>query len=60
MSRVRPLLLLALVAGTFTVGTLAAQASPTSGVTHGQRVKRLAIRNALVIDGNGTPSSKGT
>ena len=51
MSRVRPLLLLALAAG-----TLAAQASPTTGVTHGQRVKRLAIRNALVIDGNGTPT----
>jgi Amidohydrolase family len=49
--RVRPLLLLALAAG-----SLAAQVSPTSGVTHGQRVRRLAIRNALVIDGNGTPT----
>ena len=49
--RVRPLLLLALAAG-----SLAAQVSPTSGVTHGQRVRRLAIRNALVIDGNGTPA----
>jgi len=35
---------------------LAAQPSPTTGVTHGQRAKRLAIRNALVIDGNGTPT----
>jgi imidazolonepropionase-like amidohydrolase len=51
MSRVRPLALLALAAS-----TLAAQPSPTTGVTHGQRVKRLAIRNALVIDGNGTPT----
>ena len=51
LSRVRPLVLLALVASTLT-----AQASPTTGVTHGQRVKRLAIRNALVIDGNGTPT----
>ena len=51
MFRARPLVLLALAAG-----TLAAQPSPTSGVTHGQRVKRLAIRNALVIDGNGTPT----
>ena len=49
--RVRPLLLLALAAGTLT-----AQVSPTSGVTHGQRVRRLAIRNALIIDGNGTPT----
>ena len=51
MSRVRPLLLLALAAS-----SLAAQPSPTTGVTHGQRVRRLAIRNALVIDGNGTPT----
>jgi len=51
MSLVRPLLLLAVAAS-----SLAAQVSPTSGVTHGQRVKRLAIRNALVIDGNGTPT----
>ena len=51
MSRVRPLVLLALAAS-----TLAAQPSPTTGVSHGQRVKRLAIRNALVIDGNGTPT----
>ena len=49
--RVRPLLLLALAAGTLT-----AQVSPTSGVTHGQRVRRLAIRSALIIDGNGTPT----
>ena len=51
MSRARSLLMLA-----FAASTLGAQASPTSGVTHGQRVKRLAIRNALVIDGNGTPT----
>ena len=51
MFLVRPLLLLAVAAG-----SLAAQVSPTIGVTHGQRVKRLAIRNALVIDGNGTPT----
>jgi Amidohydrolase family len=50
MFRVRSLLLLALASG-----VLHAQ-SPTSGVTHGQRVRRLAIRNALVIDGNGTPT----
>ena len=51
MRLTRSLVLLALAAG-----TLAAQPSPTSGVTHGQRAKRLAIRNALVIDGNGTPT----
>ncbi len=51
MSRVRSLLMLALAAS-----SLAAQPSPTSGVTHGQRVKRLAIRNALIIDGTGTPT----
>src|SRR5262249_47581976 len=35
---------------------LAGQA-PTKGVTHGQRPSgRLAIRNALVIQGNGTPA----
>ncbi len=56
MSRVRPLLSLAFAVSTLAATTLAAQASPTSGVTHGQRVKRLAIRNALVIDGNGTPT----
>ncbi|HYW51196.1 MAG TPA: amidohydrolase family protein [Gemmatimonadaceae bacterium] len=56
MSRVRPFLLLALAAGTFAADALSAQASPTTGVTHGQRAKRLAIRNALVIDGNGTPT----
>ena len=52
MVRVRPLLLLLALVAT----GLTAQPSPTSGVTHGQRVKRLAIRNALVIDGNGTPA----
>lgn len=51
MTLVRPLFLLAVLAS-----SLAAQVSPTRGVTHGQRVKRLAIRNALVIDGNGTPT----
>jgi cytosine/adenosine deaminase-related metal-dependent hydrolase len=51
MSRVRSLMLLA-----FAASSLDAQASPTNGVSHGQRVRRLAIRNALVIDGNGTPT----
>jgi hypothetical protein len=38
-------------------GLLLAQTpSPSSGVTHGTRVRRLAIRNATVIDGNGTPA----
>ena len=50
MSLVRPLVLLAL-----TASTLAAQISTVTGVTHGQRPRRLAIRNASVIDGNGTP-----
>ena len=56
MSRARPSVLLALITGLLVAETLAAQASPTTGVTHGQRAKRLAIRNALVIDGNGTPT----
>jgi Amidohydrolase family len=51
MVSARTLFLVALAAG-----ALGAQASPTSGVTHGVRVKRLAIRNATVIDGNGTPA----
>jgi Amidohydrolase family len=50
MSLARIGVLLACVAG-----QLAAQ-SPIINVTHGQRAKRLAIRNALVIDGNGTPT----
>ena len=56
MSRARPFVLLALITGLLVAETLAAQASPTTGVTHGQRARRLAIRNALVIDGNGTPT----
>jgi imidazolonepropionase-like amidohydrolase len=35
------------------VSPLAAQ---TKGVTHGQRPARLVIRNATIIDGNGTPA----
>ena len=33
--------------------TLAAQ---TQGVTHGKRPARLVIRNATIVDGNGTPA----
>ncbi len=51
MIRTRLLVLLCALAG-----SLAAQPSPTTGVTHGQRVKRLAIRNATVIDGSGMPA----
>jgi len=43
----RALVLLALVATAF------AQPAPT----HGQRVRRLLIHNATVVDGNGTPAS---
>jgi imidazolonepropionase-like amidohydrolase len=35
---------------------LAPLAAQTTGVTHGQRPARLVIRNARMIDGNGTPA----
>ena len=31
-------------------------AAQTKGVTHGQRPARLVIRNATIVDGNGTPA----
>ena len=39
-----------------TAFSLHAQPSPTKGVTHGVRPPRLVIRNATIIDGNGTPA----
>ena len=45
----------------WTAAALAAAASSplaaqTKGVTHGQRPARLVIRNATIVDGNGTPA----
>jgi imidazolonepropionase-like amidohydrolase len=44
----------------WTAAAIAAAVSPlaaqTKGVTHGQRPARLVIRNATIIDGNGTPA----
>ena len=38
-------------------GTLASFAgAQTKGVTHGVRPPRLVIRNAMIVDGNGTPA----
>ena len=45
--------LLAALAALLAAAPAAAQ---TTGVTHGQRPQRLVIRNATVIDGNGTPA----
>src|ERR1035437_2415938 len=33
-------------------------AAQTTGVTHGQRPARLVIRNATIVDGNGTPARR--
>lgn len=45
--------LLSLAALTLAVGTASAQ---TKGVVHGTRPARLVIRNAMMVDGNGTPA----
>src|SRR6059058_845292 len=39
------------------VAALAAAAFAQTAPTHGKRVRRLLIHNAIVIDGNGTPAS---
>jgi hypothetical protein len=36
---------------------LAAAALAQTAPTHGKRVRRLLIHNAIVVDGNGTPAS---
>ena len=53
MKRTMTLLLLSVLAG---VASLAAQDAPRS-VQHGVRPSRFVIRNALVVEGNGTPAS---
>ncbi len=45
---------LALFTSFLTAASLAAQ---TPAPTHGKRYARLAIRNAMIVDGNGTPAS---
>src|SRR5471032_211397 len=44
----------------WTAAAIAAASAPlaaqTKGVTHGQRPARLVIRNATMVDGNGTPA----
>lgn len=37
--------------------TLSAQTATPARPTHGKRYARLAIRNAMIVDGNGTPAS---
>ena len=57
MSRVSRMSFICAVLGLFCIAELGAQAVATRGVTHGRRpTGRLVIRNALVIEGNGTPT----
>src|SRR5262249_62282994 len=49
------LLLITLLAASIKLG-FGAQA-PKQSVTSGQRYQRLVIRNAMVVDGNGTPAA---
>ncbi|HEY0078395.1 MAG TPA: amidohydrolase family protein [Pyrinomonadaceae bacterium] len=51
------LVALLLVVGMFIETTANAQTREARGVSHGKRYARLVIRNATVIDGNGTPAS---
>src|SRR3954468_15809371 len=39
------------------VAALSAQTATPTRPTHGKRYARLAIRNAMIVDGNGTPAS---
>ena len=49
---IRHAAIIGIAAGTLT--SLAA--AQTKGVTHGVRPPRLVIRNAMIVDGNGTPA----
>ena len=40
-----------------TVAALSAQTATPTRPAHGKRYARLAIRNAMIVDGNGTPAS---
>ncbi|HXU09386.1 MAG TPA: amidohydrolase, partial [Blastocatellia bacterium] len=55
-SRVRRVVLVVLMAAAFAAQTLATQSAKQS-VASGKRYPRLVIRNAMVVDGNGTPAS---